>query len=280
MSYYIKNPYLLFSILFGILSIYLNFSFKRPLLKVSKEESALNLNYQYLNFFNVGQKRLMADILWIVTHIESDLEHYKGDPLNSWMYLRFSTISHLDPQFIDVYQKGGLYLSVIKDDKEGAKELFLRGLEVYPQDYWLNFYGGYHFYFELAEYHKGIELFQNILTDKKAPSYLGRLLARMKASTGDLQSAFMILSSLYSKMNEDNPIKKELKNSLYAIRAELDLTCLNSSSRNLNKKCNEHDLLGNKYLINNKNEYYSAEKWRPFRVKRPLRNIGSEKSKE
>ena len=88
--------------------------------------------------FSMGQKRVLADLIWIATLLESDVEHYKSDDLNSWMYLRFKTLFELDPSFLTGYRFAGKYLSIVKDDLEGAKEIFEQGLANYPQDYQLN----------------------------------------------------------------------------------------------------------------------------------------------
>ena len=137
----IKNNSLLIIliIIFFAIAGVLNRNIVKPTFVVSKQQSALNINQDFINIFDLGQKRLLSDILWITTLLESDLSHYKGKDLNSWLYLRFLTISTLDPLFLQNYQFGGQYLSIVKDDLVGAKTIFEKGLKAYPNDYNLIF---------------------------------------------------------------------------------------------------------------------------------------------
>ena len=65
---------------------------------------------------------MISSLLWTHTLLFSDYEHYKNDDLDSWMYLRFNTITDLDPRMYEAYNYGGQYLSIVKDDVFGAKK--------------------------------------------------------------------------------------------------------------------------------------------------------------
>ena len=54
---------------------------------------------------------------------------------------------------------------------------------------------------------------------------------------------------------------KKYYSHIYAIKAELDLNCLN----NMNVNCNTIDLDGNKYLYKS-NKYLAPKKWKPFKL--------------
>ena len=72
---------------------------EKPALFVSKQQSSFNVDNKFWSNFHFGQKRLISSLYWIATILESDHEHYKGKNLNSWMFLRFNTISGLEPNF-------------------------------------------------------------------------------------------------------------------------------------------------------------------------------------
>ena len=131
-----KNRGLILILIFlSLTSGYLNSILAQPSLKISKQNSAINVNQTFLNIFSLGQKRLISDLLWIATLLESDTDHYKSRDLDSWMYHRFNTIISLDPKFYNAYLYGGQYLGIVKDDLEGAADIYLKGLEQYPNDY-------------------------------------------------------------------------------------------------------------------------------------------------
>ena len=65
----IKNNFIniiIICIFFGVAG-FLNKKISKPNYKVSKQESALNISHELLNIFDLGQRRLFSDILWITT---------------------------------------------------------------------------------------------------------------------------------------------------------------------------------------------------------------------
>ena len=234
---------------------------KRPLFKISKQESASTFNASFLHFFDLGIKRIYTDILWIQTLLEADLEHYKDSDDNSWMFHRFHTISLLDPKFIENYWYGGQYLSVVKDDDIGAKILFERGLQIYPDDFYLLYYTGSHYLLELHDKKKALENYEKIFNHPKTPSYIRGLISRLKSEMGYLEESFLLMNQLYETAPKDSPLKKAYRKRLYSIRAEIDLECLN----NQKEKCRHIDLFGNPY-IQRDGVYKSQIKWEKQRT--------------
>ncbi len=134
----------------------LNNKLTKPPLKIDKQDSALNFSNKFLKIGFAGYKRLISDVLWITTLLESDLKHYSRKDLNNWMFLRFNSISELDEYFLQNYLFGSQYLSIIKDDIEGSKVLFERGLHYYPNNYHLIFNAAFLYAFELGDAEKAL----------------------------------------------------------------------------------------------------------------------------
>ena len=233
----------------------------RPPIKISKQQSAATINASLLSFFNLGIKRIYTDILWIQTLLESDLEHYKGNDGNSWMFQRFYTISLLDPKFIQNYWFGGQYLSVIKDDDLGAKNLFNRGLSIYPNDHTLLYYAGSHYLIELHDKENAIKYYEKIFNHPRTPNYIKALITRIKADIGFLDESYQLVEQLYNEAPKNSSLKEAYHKRLYAIRAEIDLKCLNNKESN----CRYYDLLGKPYIQKN-GIYYSQKKWEKYRT--------------
>jgi hypothetical protein len=213
-------------------------------INITKQDVALNLSSKFLSFFSLGHQLFLADLLWISTIIESDIDHYKNDDLNSWMYLRFNSIANLDPKFLLNYQFGVQYLSVIKDDNEGAINLLEKGLTFHPNDYSLNFTGGFVYAYEVKNYKRASELYEKIQNYKQAPPLLKSLAAKLKyESNGNLEETYSLIYLMY-KSSEDKYLKEKFKKDLYSIKAEIDLKCLNSDRTD----CDTKDFLENKYI--------------------------------
>jgi tetratricopeptide (TPR) repeat protein len=258
-----KNFIFFLPFLFLTISYEILIQFPRPKVFISKQDSTLNLNYQFLNIVNVGHKRLISSLFWISTILESDITHYKQKDLNSWMFLRFNTISKLEPKFLTNYTFGGLYLSVIKDDLEGASSLYLTGLKNYPNDYDLLKTAGYHFYFEVEDYAHATEVFRKLKNFPNLPFSIRSTISRLEAQDGDLSDAYAFLKESLEKAPANSDLRKKISTFLYAIKAEIDLTCLNNSKSN----CKHDDFYGNKYMYKDGN-YIAVNEWVPFRIKK------------
>lgn len=237
---------------------------EKPTIFITKQQSSFNLDESFWKYLNVGQKRLFSAILWIATILESDHSHYKGKDLNSWMFLRFKTISKLEPRFYENYRFGGQYLSIIKDDIEGASYIYKEALKMYPDDLYILKNASFHFYFEAQDYQLSYEVLKRL---KKHPSVTPTMLitlARIESQQGNLEDALHILLDLYSSLKDKNNfLADKIWEQLYAIKAELDLNCLNTSSEN----CSVNDLKGNPYIKNN-NIFSAQTNWTPYRIKK------------
>lgn len=237
---------------------------QRPIYNISKQDSAINLNDNMVLLFSSGQRRLLTSVLWITTLLESDIEHYKNRDLNSWMFLRFNLISKLDPLFLNNYQFGGRYLSIVKDDLLGAEIIFDKGLKYYPDNYYLNFDAGFLQAFELQNFEKAKKIYSHIKDHPQAPEYLKSLIGKLSFGIqNDLQLTFKIMSKMYEEAHEDSPVKAKLKADLYSIKAEIDITCLTKKADTT--KCDTKDLIGEPYIYEN-GKYRTKFFYRPFRL--------------
>ncbi len=241
----------------------LQISFKKPVINISKQESALNINQNFLKFFSMGNKRLISNIIWIQTLLESDVEHYSKKDKNSWMYHRFLSIAELDPIFYENYLWGGMYLSIVKDDIFGAADIYERGLKLYPDDYNLNFNAGYNYVIEIGENEKGLKLLDKIKNHPRAPVFLPSLVEKVRYEiTSDASTALAFLNESLLLANEAS-IQKKIKNDIYAIQAEIDLKCLNELK---NKSCKKFDIDGNPYSQNSDGTWTSVKKFKKFKI--------------
>ena len=256
------------------LAYYLSQNFQKPFYKISKQNSAINLEKDIFHFFNLGNKKLITNILWIQTLLESDLEHYQQKDLNSWMFLRFNSILSLDPYFLDAYKYGAVYLSIIKDDDLGAKIIYDKGLKYYPDNFYLNFNAGYHYFLELGNPRVAHKLFNKIKDYPEAPHYLPSLVARIQASLGDLHTAYLLVLGAYKRAPKGSHIYHKFHQSLYAIKAEIDLECLNSKKPSV-YQCEIKDFDGNNYLRDSNNQYFTQKKWKAFRPSIPKQTSSS-----
>ncbi len=233
---------------------------QKPEFNVSEQEKIVNFDINFTKFASVGQYRLLSSLLWVETLLFSDIEKYKEKDLRSWIYLRLKTITQLDPLFYDAYIWGGMYLAIIKDDLKGAADIYEDGLRYFPKDLYLNFNAAFNYYHQLHNYPRAIELFEQIKDHPKAPPFLNSLIAKLKANTGNIQDAFLIVKTAYETAPKESLLKKKLFKDLYSIKAEIDLKCLNAQKNG----CSTRDLEGQFYLYQN-GKYKALNNWKPYR---------------
>lgn len=257
---YMKYILLLF---FFSIAGFLNHTIQQPLIIVKKQSSAINIENSILQFFSIGQKRLLSSLLWVTTLLEADLEHYNEKDLNSWLFLRFNSIINLDPYFLGAYHFGGQYLTIVKNDLIGADSIYDRGLKLFPNDYKLLFDSGFLYAYELQDQQKAIHSYTELLKHKNAPPFVKTILAKLKFElSADLEETYILLLDMYKNEPEKTILKTKLEKDLYAIKAELDLKCLNSTDI---AKCNKIDFEGNKYIYLN-SKYRAPRDFKPYKI--------------
>lgn len=257
------NTILFVALIFFLVAGTLNQLTPRPALVLSKQDTAININKNFLVFLSAGNKRLITDLLWVQTLLESDMEHYKGSDLNSWMFIRFKTISELDPYFYQNYLWGGQYLAIVKDDLMGATTLMEKGVKLFPDDYRLNYNLGFTYYFELNNYEKGIQFLDKIKSHPKAPAFIPSLVVKLKVETGfDFDSAMAVVYELMTNTKDEALIAK-LSRDFHALKAERDIICLNNNKPN----CERKDAYGVPYLFAG-GKYHSQTPFVRYRLKK------------
>lgn len=253
-----------------ILALVINTRLHKDPIDITKQESTINFNQHMLGIVSFGNKRLLSDLIWIQTLISSDLEKYNKRDLNSWMFHRFMTIAYLDPLFYENYIYGGMYLSIVKDDLEGAASLFEKGLIVFPDDYNLNYNAGFNYYFEMGDFDRGYAILKKLEHHPKSPKFLPFILNKLRYETGE---SFEVLQNflVHSLENTNDPIlQRKLKSEIYSLTAQNDLECLNKYGA---LKCARKDAEGNPYLYRN-GKWISAKPFQPYQIHRRIKDSG------
>jgi tetratricopeptide (TPR) repeat protein len=262
-KYFFSKDHLLLIIgtsLLGMAGV-INIKNPKPLVVVSKQDTALNINKDLLIFMSAGNKRLMTDLLWVQTLLESDLDHYKKRDLNNWLFLRFNTISVLDPRFYENYLYGGQFLNVAKDDILGAEIIYNKGLNIFPDDYALNYFAGILNYFELSNNETALKYLKRIENHPRSPVFLKSIIHKLELAQGASLEEIYGLVFFHYESTKDEVLKIKLKSDLYAIKAEIDLKCLNNNR----ESCDTRDLDGDYYLKEN-GQYKTQKPFLLFRL--------------
>jgi hypothetical protein len=181
-----------------------------PAIVIDRQQAALNLNQNFIQYFSFGLKTFMADLIWVKTLLDSDIDHYKQQDLNSWMYLRFKTISHLDPWFRFNYIYGAMYLSIVKDDKIGTIELLKTALQYYPQDSFINQFCLFHSTHEHFDLDLAQKCQAQIINDPKVEPHIKLLLVNRLNKLEDKDFALTFMRKTLA-LTQDEKLQERIR---------------------------------------------------------------------
>ena len=234
------------TLVFFVLAFAFSRAIQLPDVTVDKQRSSFTVRAELLGLVGVGLKRPIADLMWVKSLLDSDLEHYSGKDLGSWLYVRFMTISLLDPRFYENYHYGSQYLMVVKDDLAGSEDLLRRGLQVYPDDLNLNWHLGFLLAIEKGEVARALPYLDKLRGAPQRPPQFDSLYTRLRTDFVEHQVAFDYAFEQWQKMPDGDRVKLRLDQHLYTLRALMDLECLNADKPG----CRREDWHGNPYVKN------------------------------
>lgn len=119
-------------------------------------ENFTNYSAGTLRAMTFGYSRAAAALLWLRFLSQTPPRKVEKNQV-SWIYRDLDAITEIDPQFYPAYEHGGIFLSVITEDKRGAEQILLKGVSAFPDRWRIRSYLAYHYQFELNEPEKAAE---------------------------------------------------------------------------------------------------------------------------
>ncbi len=154
-----------------------------------------------LRQYSFGFDSVIASAIWIDLLQRSRHQHSGEDSL-SWEYVQLDAINRLDPWFERAYSFGGVVLSVLVQDKEGARRILQRWVRRSPRDWHIHYLYGYHLFFELKDFETASKHILRAAELEGAPSWLNSLAVRLLSETGALAESLRLCVSLYDQVND------------------------------------------------------------------------------
>jgi len=196
--------------------------------------------------FTLGYNDFLASLFWV--RVTQDLEvcdqndreiadrsqlDTEGDPIFSvlsqkigdsrcregWVFKMVNLVTDLDKKFKAAYRIGGTFLSVLVDDRVGAKKIYDKGVENFPKDWELLYFSASHHLFELKEPKKAASLLVRA-GDNGAPIWVYSLAAGLYSRLGRAQFARGLLKSVMAR-NPKGPLAERLEHRLIEIEKVL-----------------------------------------------------------
>lgn len=134
----------------------------------------------------------------------------------SWLYEILDLTTDLDPTFYVAAYYGGLALTIVISDYEGASKIFDKGIAAFPTKWNINYAAGYHALFEEKDKVKAAKRFL-AAAKNGGPEWLASLAARLAKEGGEQEYAVQILKNMI-ETTEDPKIVEHLKAKLLTIQ--------------------------------------------------------------
>ncbi len=179
-------------------------------------ETFANYSADTLNFTAFGYQRAVSSLLWL-RFLQQTPPKKIGSNQVSWIYRDLDTITVLDPDFYPVYEQGGVFLSVITEDRIGAEKILLKGTERFPDRWRLRAYLAYHYQFEMNELQKAGEQYVAGAQLPGAPALLAIRASHFLQKKGQLQNGILLLQTMINATS-DAGVKKKLQDKLDKLR--------------------------------------------------------------
>lgn len=172
--------------------------------KTETEKKALIVPPPHLEYFSFGFQSMIADNLWIraiqdFDYCENQIAKLRCQG-NSWLFHMLDSITNLAPDYLTAYAEGGVSLSVIVNDSEGASQIYDKGVRVFPGHFNLVYRAALHAYYDEKNNSKAAGLFLKAAQIQGLEgSWLYSLATRLYTDAGEKDVAM----KLYEKMAKE-----------------------------------------------------------------------------
>ncbi len=167
---------------------------------------------QMVEHLAFGYRETMADLLWIrllqdahiCEQVEGGVAHVEGVVREgpachlSWVYLMMDQLTDLAPRWKLPFSIMGTMLSVIVDDREGARRILEKAIQRFPHDWEFRFQAGYHYLWEVKDEARAAELMLQA-AHRGAPPWVYALAANLMSQQGQAAVARAVLEDAIAR---------------------------------------------------------------------------------
>lgn len=138
-----------------------------------------------------------------------------------WVFQMMDFITDLSPRFEAVYEIGATVLSVVVDDREGAKIIFDKGLEQFPNNWLINYRAAYHYMFDLQKPGQAGDYLMAAYRNG-GPEFIPTLVSRLYSRVGRAMLGYTTLKDFVDN-NPESPQLERAQERLKELEKELKI---------------------------------------------------------
>ena len=188
---------------------------------------------QMVEHLAFGYRETMADVLWIrllqdahiCEQIEGGIAHVEGVVREGpacrlgWVYRMMDKLTDLAPRWKQPFSIFSTLLSVIVDDREGARLILEKAIQRFPHEWDFRFQAGYHYLLEEKNEPRAAELMLEA-AQRGAPPWVYALAANLMSRHGKAMVARAVLEDAIAR-GVTGPGAERLRVRLEMIEREL-----------------------------------------------------------
>ncbi|MBN2319358.1 MAG: hypothetical protein JXR49_09795 [Acidobacteria bacterium] len=179
----------------------------------------------------LGYDSLLADIYWLRTiqYFGDRKEAEKRTVRFKNLYTLLDITTTLDPDLIDAYQAGCIFLA--EDEPVGAGlpgealKLLDKGIEVHPEEWRLRYDKGFIYYWFLSDFKSAGDVWLEVSRRPEAPEEMGPLAAMALSQGGAMNVARSLWKRQYDESTRKG-IRENARNRLLSLQVAEDLWTL------------------------------------------------------
>ncbi|MBY0554789.1 hypothetical protein K2P97_09685 [bacterium] len=164
-----------------------------------------------VKYLSIGFSHQTADSFWLRAIQDFDYCDKPATKLlcvgKSWFFNVINLTVELDNKFLEAYYFGGLALTVLISDMEGASIIFDKGTNEFKNDWRLLYLAGYHALFEEKNKLKAADFYLRA-AEHGAPTWVRLMAGRLSSEGGNNIKAKEILQQLIESESDPLWIKK------------------------------------------------------------------------
>lgn len=195
-------------------------------------------------YFTLGYRELAADLLWIRVIQDFDICDQSSAALSApelppaftgispagverkpsrcdkgWVYQMINQVTELAPRFRQPYESGATMLSIVVDDREGAFDIYKKGVKQFPERWELHYRLGYHYLYEMHDIPGAAEEMKKA-AELGAPDWTYALAGRLYSKAGQAELGISILEEALAK-DPEGPGSHRIRERLALLKSEL-----------------------------------------------------------
>jgi tetratricopeptide (TPR) repeat protein len=188
----------------------------------------------------MGFDALLADYYWLQAIQVAGANSTIGADTASHLGKLIDVVTTVNPHVDHPYRFAAVWMTHSYEQVQTANRLLSRSIEYHPEDWRNHFYQGFNHFYYLGDFEAAADALEIAISLPGSPSYLPRLVARLKSERGDIGVAEVFLRELLTSTTDEAEIAK-LESGLDEIEIEYKARHLDRA-RDAYKELTGHDI--------------------------------------